>query len=148
MLIALLLALALPGDAEPLPPRDGKVCVGLQRVTLIPGEAVTKVGGPDFDVYRFADKAGESQKDWSVYVGGGADARPDGPALIERDGFVVRKAMRGDRFAGWLAQKGVAQLHFFGPAFAGSGADAKFFDRIDFSPTARAFCKGIARSGG
>lgn len=96
--------------------------------------------GPDFNVLRFNGAGGPDDHAWGVYAGNFAQVRGNGPVLFEADGVVVRRALEGGKFQGYLAQKGNWQNHFFGSVFKGTGADKGFFSRIDFGPRGQALC--------
>jgi hypothetical protein len=140
-LLHLLISAALLAASAQAAPTTGGACVGLARVTLLPGETVAVDHGPDFDVYRVSGPAGSKGHDWGVYSGGFAQVKGNGPVLLSRNGVVVRRAIENGEFRGYLAAKGYGQDHFFGSVFKGTDADRTFFDRVDFGPKGQALCR-------
>ena len=135
--------LLLAAAAAPLPEvqtHDGGVCLGPSWVRLLPGEKAFIEDGPDFSVFRFEGPNGAEDHWWGVYVGGYAQVHGNGPLLINRDGWVVHRAIEDGKFRGYLAEKGRAQNHFFGSVFNGTSDDEAFFRRIDFGSVGQALC--------
>jgi hypothetical protein len=138
ILIWLMLAAQNPVDEPPV--HDGGVCAGISWIALAPGEKVSRERGPDFDVLRFNGAGGANDHWWGVYSGWAAQVRGNGATLLTRHGVTVRRSEENGQLRGYLAQKGNAQNHFFGSAFAGSSVDKAFFDRVDFGPKGQALC--------
>ena len=141
-MLALLLALSLAaaGEGDDPPVHDGGVCVGLSWVTLDPGETVTVEQRTDFTVYRFHGGKDAPDRAWGVYSGNYADVDSVGKVLLETQGIAVERVIEDGRFAGYLAQRGDDQNHFFGSVFTDDETDKRFFDRVDFGPKGQALC--------
>ena len=144
-MLALMLAALMQSAATPEIVHDGGVCVGLSWVHLASREQVVVEPGPDFDIYRFHGPDGEDDSWWAVYSGRYANAKAQGPTLVERDGVVVRRAVKDAQFTGYLAEKEGLQNHFFGSIFKDQTSDLALFSRVEFGPAGQSLCAKIVR---